>query len=334
MRYTKSKLYSAYLLITLVTVFIVASVSFDITDKIVGNIKVQGLTVGGLTKEDAQQQLEQAAKKPQIKLTYKTEKFYISPEDIDYQYNYQASIAQAYQVGRIPLENPYQRYLDIYYTREYGRNYQLVNSYNQELLHGKIQEIVKKIQVLPQNARFMGSPSLEQLQLEQTGILVDAYDLYYQIIDSLQKGENLESKITTVLFPPTIYAQDLKKFTKLLAQSSLKTEKEHTTLLASLDGRIWHKNSGFSWQNTLLQETKNNTLGLYITDTNVLLEEFYQLCQQLQLPIDSISQDETGKILIKKDNIDFVARNNSNKDIYICCYQKNQQLYLEFWGEN
>lgn len=336
MQQSKYKFYGLGLLITLVT-FFVASVSFDIGERIVENIKIQGINVGGLKPEVAISKLKQLAEKPIIKLNYKENIYYIYPEDIDYKYNYQASIEQVYQVGRRPVENIYQRYVDIYYTRQEGRNYQLASEYNKKLLDTKIQAIIAQIQKAPQNASFIGSPASGKLEIEQPGVLADAYGLYYQIIAALELGAEKNLQIETVQLPPAVYAQDLNKFKRLLGKVSFATETESLEQISYLDGKIWRQNTALSWQTEVSQgqdDKKSITPDLYKLNSGAMLQNFVQLCRQLELQIERVSQNEQGEVIVQNKSLDFLVRNDSKTDIYIACYQQQGRIYLEFWGKN
>lgn len=330
----KRKFYGFVALITLVTFFFVASVSFDIGEQIVENIRIQNVAVGKLTRTQALQELKQQIRKPVLKLSYKNKNYYITPEDIGYEYDYQASIEQVYQVGRVPQENIYQRYVDIYYTRQYGRSYQLVCTYDKELLHTKIQEIIREIQIQPQDAKLIGSTQQNNLQVEQIGVLVEAYGLYYQILEALHKGQDCEIRIETLNFLPGRYAQDLVKFKKMLGRQSFSSDEADLALVDCLDGIVWKKNTSISWQQQLNRIEKSTNYSSPKGNSQLMLEGFYQLSQQLQLFSERISLDEAGKLIVQKGNLDLIIRNNSNQDIYISCYKERNKIYLEFWGEN
>ena len=157
---------------------------------ILSGIHINGILVEGLTEEQALKIVNdkiQTDKKREIVLNINGEKFSITPEQIEVEYDVQSAIKEAYNIGR--NGNIFQNNYDILYSMLEKQNIELEFTYNEQLLIN----VLEGINVRIPNAMVNYTYCVEEDELIITngidGIVIDIENAKTEIIDSIDTGK-------------------------------------------------------------------------------------------------------------------------------------------------
>ena len=329
-----------YVIITTVitlAAYFAASVYFNIGDNIVDNVKIDKVAVGGLSRADGERALSQIKmpQEPFITIICKDKKYYITAKQIDLAIDKKANINQVYAIGRSPDE-PYQNLLDIYYTRKLGRSYLPAVEFSREKLQEHFDAVAKELTVYPKNAYLDIDGAGIRIIPEKVGILPDTYPVHAQILDNIYKLKPFSVQISTTVYPAMINYADLYGIDTYLAESSFvyagAVDDNIRQTIALLDAKLWRNQTSFSWQNDIFTPLgKNAFKDNNIEFNNWLLRAFAQNTAKIGI-IPLIYTYEHDSLRVVPGILDYQVRNTTGQDIYIHCYVRGNNVYLEFLG--
>ncbi len=147
---SKKKIITILICAIILVVAIFASTGFALFNinntKIISNISIEGIEVGGLTKKEAEQKiLEKIEKNVEQNIIVKTNDFeyQFQLSQIEAKYDTNKAIEDAYSIGRDG--NIFKNNLEIFKRKIKNKNIEVGIDYNQELLENIINEISVKI---------------------------------------------------------------------------------------------------------------------------------------------------------------------------------------------
>lgn len=147
---SKKKIITILICAIILVVAIFASTGFALFNinntKIISNISIEGIEVGGLTKKEAEQKiLEKIEKNVEQNIIVKTNDFeyQFQLSQIEAKYDTNKAIEDAYSIGRDG--NIFKNNLEIFKRKIKNKNIEVGIDYNQELLDNIINEIAVKI---------------------------------------------------------------------------------------------------------------------------------------------------------------------------------------------
>ena len=147
---SKKKIITILICAIILVVAIFASTGFALFNinntKIISNISIEGIEVGGLTKKEAEQKiLEKIEKNVEQNIIVKTNDFeyQIQLSQIEAKYDTNKAIEDAYSIGRDG--NIFKNNFEIFKRKIKNKNIEVGIDYNQELLDNIINEIAVKI---------------------------------------------------------------------------------------------------------------------------------------------------------------------------------------------
>lgn len=147
---SKKKMITILICAIILVVAIFASTGFALFNinntKIISNISIEGIEVGGLTKKEAEQKiLEKIEKNVEQNIIVKTNDFeyQFQLSQIEAKYDTNKAIEDAYSIGRDG--NIFKNNLEIFKRKIKNKNIEVGIDYNQELLDNIIDEIAVKI---------------------------------------------------------------------------------------------------------------------------------------------------------------------------------------------
>lgn len=110
-------------------------------------VKIKNIDISGLTVEEARTKVSMAVDaqlSPEIDLKYGEDyEITLSPEQIEYKYDLEKALKQAYDIGR--NENIFENNYEILFIAFFDKNIELDYKYNEELLNNFIDDINSKI---------------------------------------------------------------------------------------------------------------------------------------------------------------------------------------------
>lgn len=150
---TKKQVKTVFAVITVITtilIILLVSTVFALAnltnDKIIDGIKIKGVELVGLSKEDAKLEIEEVINQQlsmQIALKYEDYETSISAAQIEASYNIDKAIEEAYNIGR--NGNIIQNNYEILFAMLFGKSVEIDFSYNDKSLTQMCEDISKKI---------------------------------------------------------------------------------------------------------------------------------------------------------------------------------------------
>ena len=175
------------------TAFALVNVS---NTKIISGVHIKGIDVGGLTKEEATQKLQgdlSAQLEKDITLNCEDYETSINPAQIEFNYQIEDAVKEAYQIGREGniFENNYQ----ILATFMQKKNLSIAYQYNQENLKNLIADIEPNLpRALKQYSYYVEDGKLI-ITKGTEGYVIQQDELANRIIESIQKEKQEEKKV-------------------------------------------------------------------------------------------------------------------------------------------
>ncbi len=175
------------------TVFALVNVS---NTKIISGVHIKGIDVGGLTKEEATQKLQgdlSAQLEKDITLNCEDYETSINPAQIEFNYQIEDAVKEAYQIGREGniFENNYQ----ILATFMQKKNLPIAYQYNQENQKNLIADIEPNLpHALKQYSYYVEDGKLI-ITKGTEGYVIQQDELANRIIESIQKETQEEKKV-------------------------------------------------------------------------------------------------------------------------------------------
>ncbi|WP_283606713.1 VanW family protein [Faecalispora anaeroviscerum] len=221
---------------------------------------VEGIDLGGKTKEEAKQLLEKAQPgllpKIDIQLTHGEKSWAISAEDLGYSFNTQEVLDEAYAYARTGSDEERLKLIDELKTTP--KTYKLAATHDDTVLKQKLTEIGQAVNVSPVNATvasFDSATATFQYKDGKDGLAVDNDSLLSQVnamINSSGTG-TIEIPVKTVPFDVTqaLLKSHMQKLGTYTTTSTNTADGNHNMKVASaaINGKVIEPGAVFSFNN-------------------------------------------------------------------------------------
>ena len=176
---------------TMMIIILFASTIFALvnlgSNNIVDGIKIKGVELVGLNKEDAKLEIEEAIRNEldkNVMLRYEDYETSISPKQIEATYNIDKAIEEAYGIGRSGniIKNNY----DIILSMIFGKEIDIEFSYNDSSLTEMINDISKKIPGAVKESSYYIDGNKLIITTGKAGIKVKAEEMKEKIIEQIK----------------------------------------------------------------------------------------------------------------------------------------------------
>ncbi len=154
---------------------------------------IRGIDISNLTIEEATNKINEAINIELMlgmQLVYNDYKAEFDTSQIDYSYNVQKAIKNAYNIGK--SENILVNNYDLIKSAFYGKEIEMESSYNKEALNDFIEDISSKIPGLVVQASYYIEDDKLIIEKGLSGINVKKEELKNEILDSIEKRNALE----------------------------------------------------------------------------------------------------------------------------------------------
>lgn len=155
--------------------------------KITKGISIKNLDVSNLTLEEAREMLTSSLDKeliPELTLKYNDEyNITLSPEQIEFKYNIEESLEEAYSIGR--TENILLNNYTLLFTTIFGKEQNIEYTYNEELLNAFIDDVNSKLPGLVVQPSYYIEESKLIIEEGKDGIEVSKEKLKNDILESI-----------------------------------------------------------------------------------------------------------------------------------------------------
>lgn len=213
------------------------------TDRFYNGISVQGVSVGGMTMQQAQKavQAKQASSVGtySIKITHNGEAWELTQKDMTFTYNTDTVLKEAYAYGRTGSRET--RFLQVEALKATPKAYQITATPDEKKLQGKVNAIAEKVTRAPQNPTITSMSSSGNFRYKDgvNGLSVDTKALWSgvkAILDGKHTG-TVEMQTASVPFSKTIadvnsHMKKLGSFSTVSTNNSNGTYNMEKALLA------------------------------------------------------------------------------------------------------
>lgn len=177
-------------------------------------IVVQGIDLGGKTMDEAKAELKQLEPslrgKYNIKIQYKDKVWNITEDDIDFTFNTDSVLEEAYAYARSGDQR--ERYNQVLALQQTPKTYEIANSMSYDSINAKLKEIAKEISYDPVDASVASfNAATEKFEFVdgKNGLAVDENKLYQQVVALIEGEKTGTIQVPTKTIPFTKTIQDI-----------------------------------------------------------------------------------------------------------------------------
>lgn len=331
-------------------------------------IFVEGVDLGGKTKEEAKRLLQDKERELReeidIKVTAQGQQFVLTQDDFTYSYNTDEILEQAYQLCRTGERE--ERYAQIQQLKENPKEFSLKSQavIKDETLTAFIEKIDEKSSTPAQDAKVVSFNPLSAEKFTYAegnkGTVVDTDALMSKLKELLSSDKKVGSfEVPVQEVEPQVTVEQLKRRTVKLSSyttTSTNTADGNSNMrlaLAAANGTVLQPNDVFSFNRTTGDTTTPvngyKKAGALVNGSSELQygggicqvsTTIYGAAMRADMDITErynhakpssyvpIGQDAT----VDYPNLDFKFRNSSSYPIYIAAWMDGVVLHVEFYG--
>ena len=328
-------------------------------DKICKNTYINDTNIGELTKEQASEKLKNIYNEDNIEFKYNDKKFIVLAKEIDFYYDIDNTVEQAYGLNRKGsfIDN---LKITINSLRGYKNTLKLSINYNKDKLKSYIEGLSKNINVSMKNASIKIENSNIKIQKDEEGVNLQVDESLNNAINELEKGNTLINLVVEKI-QPDVKEESLEKVDTMLGTYSTKFDssvsgRSHNVALAakSTSDVILMPGESFSYN----EHTGTRTISNGYKNAPVIVQGVVQegigggVCQVSStlynavlyagLEIESIKNHSIPSSYVPKGRdatvsdgaIDFIFKNNLKYPVYIKNSVYGNTLTCTIYGSN
>lgn len=328
-------------------------------DKIAKNTYINGINVGGLTREDAKSELEQKYRLKDLDIVYLDKSWQVPYKDIDLSYDLDSTVENAYKINKENnfIENIYQTI-----KSEFGQknNLNITVDYNEDKLKKCIENISKDINVDVKDASInINGPSIE-VSDSISGLKVNVEESLKNIVRELKKG-NTEAELIVTKVQPSIKREQLQEVNTLLGSyttkfdssvsgrsTNIRLASNRTSDVLIMPGESFSYNehtgmrtieNGYKNAPVIVQGVVQEGLGGGVCQVSSTLYNaaLYSGVSFVELKNHSIPSTYVSKgrdATVTDSGIDFVFKNNLEYPIYVKNYVSGNTVTCQIYGSS
>ncbi len=208
-----------FVIVIILTGFLLLS-----SDKILSNVYINGISVSGLTKNEALLKLKESygevLQNSYLTLIFEDVKWKLDYSDIDYSYDFDAAINTAYEIGR--TGNIVNRYFSSIKSKFFVNELVLSFSYNENSVLQKINDIAKDINRVPIDATIRLKSGKFVITPETVGLKLNSDTAFDLIKSRIEDSDISVVELPMEKIPPDIKKSDLENITEKLGEYTTK----------------------------------------------------------------------------------------------------------------
>ena len=311
-------------------------------DKICKNTYINDTNIGELTKEQASEKLKNIYNEDNIEFKYNDKKFIVLAKEIDFYYDIDNTVEQAYGLNRKGsfIDN---LKITINSLRGYKNTLKLSINYNKDKLKSYIEGLSKDINVSMKNASIKIENSNIKIQKDEEGVNLQVDESLNNAINELEKGNTLINLVVEKI-QPDVKEESLEKVDTILGTYSTKFDssvsgRSHNVALAakSTSDVLLMPGESFSYnKHTGSRTTSNGYKNAPVIVQGVVQEgvgggvcqvssTLYNAVLYAGLEIESVKNHSIPSSYVPKGrdatvsygSIDFIFKNNLKYPVYI-----------------
>lgn len=221
-------------------------------------VKIEDFDLEGMTKEEAREhiasQLKAQDEGKAMKLSYGEDEYTVSLEDIDYKYDIDSPIEEAYKLGR--NKKPLERYKEVKNLEKEGISFPIESSYKVENINQIAKRISEELYIESKDSTFSFNGGKFAVTEDVVGQEVDEKELAKSIEDNIEDLKDLEIPVKKI--EPKYSKEYYSRINGLIGQASteysnsIPARKENIRLSTlQFNGRILHPGDSLSYNATV-----------------------------------------------------------------------------------
>ncbi|MEG1312231.1 MAG: VanW family protein [Romboutsia sp.] len=356
----KKKIYIAIGILIAIVILFISILGIQVNgDKIVKKTYINGINVGGLTKEEAKQELEKKYTLKDVELSYLEKSWNIKAKDIELSYDLKSTVENAYKINRddIFMKNILNT-IKSYFGEK--NNLSITVDYNESILKELIENISKDVNVDVKDASISINGSSIDINDSISGLNVNIEESLANIIRELQKG-NTEEELIVTKVEPNIKREQLQEVNTILGthttkfDSSVGGRSNNIRLAANKTSNILlmpgesfsynertgmrtiangYKNAPVIVQGVVQEGVGGGVCQVSSTLYNAALYSGLDFIELKNHSIPSTYVDKGRDATVTDSGIDFVFKNNLKYPIYIKNYVSGNTVTCQVYGSS
>ena len=332
------------------------------TDTFYHGIVVDGIDLGGMTMDEAREAVQSAESSARgdfaVTMTYGDQSFTVTQDDVDFSFDTDAVLEEAYQYGRDGDRE--ERYAKVSALAETPVTFEVSADMESGALRSKLEELTAPLNTEPKDASVVSfNAETEQFEFSEgvNGVTVDLDALTEQVTSAIENGvATVEIPVTET--PCSLTADDLRQNLKKLgtySTTSTNTANGNYNMaraMASINGTVVQPGETFSYfgvvgpagqaegykaANAIVNGKLVPSYGGGICQTSTtlygaVLRSGLEIVERSNHSIPStycpIGQDAA----VSWPNMDFKFRNNTEYPIYIIAGMEGKVLTATIYG--
>lgn len=342
MKNINKKIWIVFIILAIFFIFVGTLTVIINGDKICKNTYINDTNIGELTKDQASEKLKNIYNLKDIEFKYNDKKFIISSKEIDFSYDIDKTVEQAYSLNRKGsfIDNA-KKTIDS--LRGDKNTLKLSINYNEDKLKSYIESLSKDINVSMKNASISIESSNIKIQKDEYGTNLEVDKSLNNAINELEKG-NTSINLVVEKIQPDVKEENLANIDTILGTYFTKFEpsvagRSHNVALAakSTSDVLLMPGESFSYN----EHTGKRTISNGYKNAPVIVQGVVQegigggVCQVSStlynavlyagLEIESIKNHSIPSSYVAKGRdatvsdgaIDFIFKNNLKYPVYI-----------------
>lgn len=200
------------------------------TDKILSNVYINDIDVGGLSREEAFSKIKEiyegVLKNTYLTLVYEDKDWKLAYNDIDYSYNYENAIDEAYRIGR--TGNIISRYIVSIKSKFRISEIPLGFSYNEDNIIKKLDNISASINRSSADATIRLKSGKFEITPETIGLKLDNSKALAIVKSSIENNEISTIELPVEIMEPEIKKSDLSSINDKLGEYTTRFDATNT----------------------------------------------------------------------------------------------------------
>lgn len=328
-------------------------------EKIAQNMYVNETNIGGLTKEEAKQKLEDKFSLENIELVYDNKVWKLDAKDIDASYNIESTVEKAYDLNR---KNNFLNNFNKTIQSHFGKKSDIVVelNYNKDKLENYLKTLSKEINVDVKDASINISGSNISVEEESTGLNLNVEESVSNIVKELE-NHNLKVDLSVQVVEPSIKSEELKEVNTLLGTYTTKFDSsvsgrttniklatsrtsdvllmpgdtfsynEHTQMRTVQNG---YKNAPVIVQGVVQEGVGGGVCQVSSTLFNTVLYSGLEIVSTQNHSIPSSYVEKGRDAMVNDGGTDFVFKNSLNYPVYIKNYVSGNTVTCQIYGSS
>ncbi|HCB93274.1 MAG TPA: vanomycin resistance protein VanB [Selenomonas sp.] len=263
---TRKSIIIVFITFTCLLTLTVMGVSLYVSssNRIAYGVIAENCRLDGMTKQDAEKFFEEAGRlklaHKSIHLTYGSQDWYISPDEIGMTANASNAAEAAYAIGRSEL-NPIRNLIVRYECAKEGHYIEMDASYDESLLMAKLDAIAAELHQDPVNAYCLLNSDGSITKIAGiSGRTLDGKALADTLAPALKKFDFTSVELSPSEQPPSVRTEDIVNINSILASYSTSFypgDRGRNIELAAekLDGVLVRSGSNFSFNDVVGERT-------------------------------------------------------------------------------